>query len=76
MHLRRREGLSSLFRRTDLTYRVGNRHSLPLQHFNLTQIRYDILWLLSLSSYLPVLQITGKNYPSWWTTSEGEFQNS
>ena len=32
---------------------------LALQHFNLPQLRYDLFWLVSLSSHLLVLQVEG-----------------
>ena len=44
-----------LHRHTDLPDCIRNRPSLPLQHLNLPQFRYDLLGLVSLSNHSLVL---------------------
>jgi hypothetical protein len=51
--------IMALNRCTDLPHSFRRRPSLPLQHFNLSQLQHNVLGLLSLASHLVVLLKTG-----------------
>jgi hypothetical protein len=57
-----------------LANRVRYRHTLPLQDFNLTQLRYNVFRFLAFASHLLVLLIKGYSYPSCRTTFSGAYQ--